>query len=107
MLTRLRVKGFKSLEDIEVRFGPFTCIAGVNGVGKSNLFDAILFLKYLADLPIIEAATAIRNSGKQRASISSLFTKSASHQAELMEFEADFLVNHTVVDDFAREAKPK
>jgi predicted ATPase len=107
MLTRLKVKGFKSLEDVEVRFGPFTCIAGVNGVGKSNLFDAILFLKYLADMPIIEAATNIRNSGKQRASISSLFTKTASHQAQLMEFEADFLVGNKVIDDFAREAKPK
>ncbi len=107
MLTRLRVKGFKSLEDVEVRFGPLTCIAGVNGVGKSNLFDAILFLKYLADAPIIEAATQIRNSGKQRASISSLFTKTANHQADLMEFEADFLVDSTVIDDFGREAKAK
>jgi len=107
MLTRLRVKGFKSLEDIEVRFGPFTCIAGVNGVGKSNLFDAILFLKYLADLPIIEAATNIRNSVKQRANISALFTKTATHHAQVMEFEADFLVPDTVVDDFSRQAKPK
>jgi predicted ATPase len=107
MLTRLSVKGFKSLEDIEVRFGPFTCIAGVNGVGKSNLFDAILFLKYLAELPIIEAATNIRNSAKQRASISSLFTKTANHHAQVMEFEADFLVPDTVTDDFGREAKPK
>ncbi|SFM30434.1 AAA family ATPase [Rugamonas rubra] len=107
MLTRLRVKGFKSLEDVEVRFGPLTCIAGVNGVGKSNLFDAILFLKYLADAPIIEAATQIRNSGRQRVNISSLFTKTATHQAELMEFEADFLVDKTVVDDFGREAKAK
>lgn len=107
MLTRLRVKGFKSLEDIEVRFGPFTCIAGVNGVGKSNLFDAILFLKYLADLPIIEAATNIRNSVKQRANISSLFTKTATHHAQVMEFEADFLVPTTVTDDFGRQAKPK
>ena len=107
MLTRLKVKGFKSLEDIEVRFGPLTCIAGVNGVGKSNLFDAILFLKYLADLPIIEAATNIRNSGKQRTNISSLFTRTATHHAQIMEFEADLLVHDKVTDDFAREAKPK
>lgn len=107
MLTRLRVRGFKSLEDIEVRFGPFTCIAGVNGVGKSNLFDAILFLKYLADLPIIEAATNIRNSVKQRANIASLFTKTSTHHAQVMEFEVDFLVPDTVIDDFSRPAKPK
>lgn len=107
MLTRLKVKGFKSLEDVEVRFGPFTCIAGANGVGKSNLFDAILFLKDLADISIIDAATRIRNSGRQRANISSLFTKTASHQSQQMEFEVDFLVKDKVIDDFGREAKPK
>ena len=32
MLTRLRVSGFKNLIDVDVRFGPFTCIAGANGV---------------------------------------------------------------------------
>lgn len=107
MLTRLKVKGFKSLEDVEVLFGPFTCIAGTNGVGKSNLFDAILFLKNLADTSIIDAATGIRNTSRQRASISSLFTKTASHQAQLMEFEVEFLVGDKVIDDFGREAKPK
>jgi len=45
MLTRLIVSGFKNLVDVDVRFGPFTtCVAGANGVGKSNLFDAIRFL---------------------------------------------------------------
>ncbi|MCU6434681.1 AAA family ATPase [Undibacterium sp. Jales W-56] len=107
MLTRLRVKGFKSLEDVEVRFGPFTCIAGANGVGKSNLFDAILFLKGLSNTSIIEAANSIRNSGKQRTSIASLFTQTFSSQAQLMEFEADMLVGDKVIDDFSREAKPK
>ena len=43
MLTRLKVSGFKNLVDVDIRFGPFTCIAGANGVGKSNLFDAINF----------------------------------------------------------------
>ena len=49
MLTRLKVSGFKNLVDTEVRFGPLTCIAGFNGVGKSNLFDAVRFLSLLAD----------------------------------------------------------
>jgi AAA15 family ATPase/GTPase len=41
MLTRLEVSGFKNLLDLRVEFGPFTCIAGENGTGKSNVFDAI------------------------------------------------------------------
>ncbi len=43
MLTRLKVSGFKNLVDVDVRFRPFTSVAGANGVGKSNLFDAIRF----------------------------------------------------------------
>jgi len=34
MLTRLIVSGFKNLVDVDVRFGPFTRVAGANGVGK-------------------------------------------------------------------------
>jgi predicted ATPase len=107
MLTRLKVSGFKSLQDIEVRFGPFTCVAGVNGVGKSNLFDAIMFLRDLADTSIIDAATRIRNSDRRRINLSALFTRTAKGHAALMEFDVDFLVSDRVVDDFGREAKPK
>jgi AAA15 family ATPase/GTPase len=60
MLTRLKVSGFKNLIDVDVRFGPFTCIAGANGVGKSNLFDAIRFLSALSSLPLLEAARSVR-----------------------------------------------
>ncbi len=63
MLTRLKVSGFKNLVDVDVRFGPFTCVAGANGVGKSNLFDAIRFLSAIADCPLIEAALSVRDEG--------------------------------------------
>ncbi len=46
MITRLGVKGFKNLQSVSVPLGPLTCIAGLNGVGKSNFFDALLFLKH-------------------------------------------------------------
>jgi AAA15 family ATPase/GTPase len=63
MLTRLRVTGFKNLVDVDVRFGPFTCIAGANGVGKSNLFDAIGFLSALALIPM-EGKPANKSDGR-------------------------------------------
>jgi len=107
MLTRLKVRGFKSLEDVEVHFGPFTCVAGVNGVGKSNLFDAIMFLRDLADTSIIDAATRIRNSDRRRINLSALFTRTSKGQVQSMEFEVDFLVGDKVIDDFGREARPK
>lgn len=107
MLTRLRVRGFKSLVDAEARFGPFTCIAGANGAGKSNLFDAIMFLRDLADHSIVEAAHRVRDrEGGRKGDLKSLFSRSATNVADTMSFDADFIVPAEVVDDFGRKAKP-
>lgn len=107
MLTRLRVSGFKSLADAEVRFGPFTCIAGTNGSGKSNLFDAVLFLRDLADHTIIEAAHRVRDrSGSKRTDLRALFTRTPKGDVPNIVLEADLIVPNDVVDDFGRRAKP-
>lgn len=105
MLTRLRVKGFKNLRDVEIRFGPLTCIAGPNGVGKSNLFDAITFLRDLTELSIVEAAGRVRDPAG-RSDIRDLFTKTSDGSTEAMSFEADFIVSNRVVDDFGQKATP-
>jgi predicted ATPase len=101
------VQGFKSLTDAEVRFGPFTCIAGANGAGKSNLFDAILFLRDLADHSIVEAAHRVRDrSGSRRGDLRSLFTKTSDSKLPNIVLEADFIVSNEVTDDFGRKARP-
>src|SRR5437868_842788 len=81
MLTRLRVRGFKNLLDLDVRFGPFTCLAGANGVGKSNLFDAIRFLHLLSKNPIMEAVRNVRDSGGRSAEPGELFTAFGTFRA--------------------------
>jgi predicted ATPase len=98
MLTRLQVRGFKNLVDVDVRFGPFTCIAGFNGVGKSNLFDAILFLRELAERPFVEAARAVRGGEDVR----SLFTSPGDG---LMTLAAELLIPMDGVDDFGQRAE--
>ncbi len=118
MLTRLKVSGFKNLVDVDVRFGPFTCIAGVNGVGKSNLFDAIRFLSALADLPLIEAALSVRDEGEKTRDVRSLFrgktgdVRSLFHRvgteySNEMSFEAEMIVPVQGVDDLGQIAKAK
>ena len=62
MLVSLSVKNFKSIREAHVRFGPFTCFIGHNGVGKSNLFDAIHFLGALTERDIADAATEVRRT---------------------------------------------
>ena len=105
MLTRLKVNGFKNLVNVDVRFGPFTCIAGANGVGKSNLFDAINFLSALADRPIIDAALSVRDEGGKTADVRSLFHRVGNDYASEMSFEAEMIVPQSGLDDLGQEAK--
>ncbi|MBN2312590.1 MAG: AAA family ATPase [Sedimentisphaerales bacterium] len=107
MLTRLKVSGFKNLVDVDVRFGPFTCIAGANGVGKSNLFDAIRFLSALADRPLMEAALSVRGdeNGLRTSDVRSLFQRYGDQYAPEMNFEAEMIVPSEGKDDLGENAK--
>ncbi len=105
MLTRLRVTGFKNLLDAEIRFGPFTCIAGANGVGKSNVFDAIHFLKLLTDCELIDAAQSIRDEQGKSGSIRGLFFRAGDRIVDQMRFEAEMIVPRRAVDRLRQEAE--
>lgn len=105
MLTRLKVSGFKNLIDVDVRFGPFTCVAGVNGVGKSNLFDAIRFLSLLANKTLIEAALSVRAEGGSASDLHSLFHRVGDQYADRMSFEAEMIVPEKAVDDLGQTAE--
>jgi len=73
VLTRLEADGFKNLLGFELDLGPYTCIAGSNAVGKSNIFDAIEFLSLLADHPFMEAAQRLRSQGSRGSDPRTLF----------------------------------
>lgn len=106
MLTRLKVKGFKNLVDVDVRFGAFTCVAGANGVGKSNLFDAIRFLSALAEESLVDAALSVRDEGGRSADVRNLFYRSDSHQRTSMSFQADLIIPATGSDVLGQVATP-
>lgn len=103
MLTRLRVSGFKNLVDVDVRFGPFTCVAGANGIGKSNLFDAIHFLSLSVDRPLIEAAREVR--GGRTAGALSLFQRVGTASRDVVSFEVEMIVPPRGRDEFGYEAE--
>lgn len=102
MLLRLRVQGFKNLHDVEIRFGPVTCVAGLNGAGKSNLFDAIRFLHLLARGGIMDAVRELRSAEGRSGDPKALFTQAPGYIAPEIRFEADLLVPATVRDDFGQ-----
>lgn len=105
MLTRFKVDGFKNLFDVDVEFGPYTCIAGPNALGKSNLFDAIEFLSYAMDHTFIEAAQRIRSAGSRMGDPRTLFWVDGSGEPPpQMTLVAEMLVPEVVRDDFEQEA---
>ena len=105
MLTRLQVRGFKSLWDVDVRFGPFTCIAGPNAVGKSNLFDAIQLLSRLASENLLQAALSVRSEGSPSGNVFDLFHRHRDHTSARIFLAAEMIVPSEGVDDLGQRAK--
>jgi predicted ATPase len=105
MIARLKVSGFKNLVNVDIRFSPFTCIAGANGVGKSNLFDAIQFLSALSDRSLIEAAKSVRDESGKTTDIRSLFHRVGDSYDETMRFEVEMIIPKTGMDDLGQEAE--
>jgi predicted ATPase len=107
VLTRLEVDGFKNLRGVDVHFGPFTCIAGFNAAGKSNLFDVISFLSLLADRPFGEAAELVRGTENERTSDPrDLFWNGWESARPRMKIAAEMVVPWNVEDDLGQPASP-
>jgi predicted ATPase len=105
VLLRLQVDGFKNLLGFDASFGPFTCIAGENGVGKSNIFDAVQFLSLIADQKMVEAAQQVRSIGDERGGDPEhLFT--AGRPGRTMRFAVEMIVPRSVIDYFGTDVRP-
>lgn len=103
MITYIKIDGFKSFQNFEMDFTPFTVIAGSNAAGKSNLFDALKLLSSLADTDKIQRAFR-----EQRGDLMELFTKYDDHTyADTMSFIVDMLVNPTIKDTWGEVATLK
>ena len=104
MLVELEIKNFKSIRNVRVRLGAFTCLIGHNGVGKSNLFDAIHFLSALAEHDIPEAATRVRSASDGSYSpLDFVFARDPSRRIGLT---AKMVAPQEVEDDFGEVARP-
>ena len=105
MLIRLKVSGFKNLVDIDVPLGPFTCVAGANGTGKSNLFDAIQFLSALANNTLIDAARSVRSEEGRTSDVRDLFHHTGDTEATEMSLEAEMIIPQEGIDDLGQQVK--
>lgn len=101
MLTRVQISGFKNLNDVDLRFGPFTCIAGPNAAGKSNLFDALTFLSRLTQSTLLEAALSVRSGTSD---IRSIFYRVGDEISKTISISAEMILPQTGFDDLGQEA---
>ena len=99
MITRIELDGFKTFQDFSLDLSPLQVIVGANGVGKSNLFDALQLLGRLADADLRTAFQGMRGEAGE------LFTiRPDGGSADRMRLAVEVLVNRCVQDDWgARE----
>ena len=60
MITRIELDGFKTFQNFSLDLSPLQVIVGANGVGKSNLFEALQLLRRLADSNLHTAFQDVR-----------------------------------------------
>ena len=103
MITYIKINGFKSFHNFEMEFTPFTVIAGANGAGKSNLFDALTLLSRLAETDNLKRAFS-----EQRGEFIEMFTQYGDDKyANEIHFTVEMLVNRKVKDAWGSEAELK
>ncbi len=98
MITKIEIDGFKTFENFSMEFAPFVIIAGTNGSGKSNLFDAFMLLSSIAEKDLKEAFA------EQRGEAQELFTQFTNAQnATLIKLAVELFIDQKVRDDWATE----
>lgn len=99
MITRIELDGFKTFHRFALDLEPMQVIVGPNAAGKSNLFDAILFLSQMAETDL---RTAFR---KLRGEAGELFTVLPDgRRTTQMQLAVEMLVDREVRDSWGAEA---
>lgn len=108
MITRLQIDGFKNLRNVDIRLDAFTCVAGSNGVGKSNLFDAVRFLSALAaERKLDDAARTVRDESERSADTRAIFFQTPSGGLSEAKFAVEMVIPQQANDDLGQAAKGK
>ena len=99
MLKRVRIRGYKTLRDVEVELEPLTVLVGPNAAGKSNFLDALQLLSKFAGTRTLNEAFDPPYRGKPLESFS--FDSGGirgllNQQAVRFSIEADFEITPAI-----------
>ncbi|MFP4394513.1 MAG: AAA family ATPase [Anaerolineales bacterium] len=102
MLTWIEIDGFKSFRNFKAPLASFQVIIGANGVGKSNLFDALRLLANLAETDLRTAFLKVRGNAGE------LFTVLPTDEhVATMRFAVELFVDRHIRDEWGSEAELK
>ena len=108
MLKRVLVRGYKSLEDTEIRLSPLAVLFGPNAAGKSNILDALQLLSKLGTSRTLKEAFDPPYRGKpiESFTIGHGGLKGLIAREQLVfSIEADLSLSDTVVDTVNRQIR--
>ena len=108
MLTRIRIRGYKSFHDVEVRPSPLAVMFGPNAAGKSNLLDALQLLAKLGTSRTVKEAFDAPCRGKPLESftIGERGIRGLIEQERLsFSIEADLRLSDAVVQSVNRDIR--
>ena len=95
MITRIELDGFKTFQNFSLDLSPLQVIVGANGVGKSNLFEALKLLGRLADTSLHSAFQDLRGQ------VGELFAvRPYGGSAGRIRLAVEILVDQRVRDDW-------
>ena len=87
MLSKLKINNFKCLIDLDLRCAPLTLLTGMNGTGKSSVFQALLMLRQTVEAGGLDEAEATLNGPYISLNSDILRTSSAMVDFELSHAE--------------------
>ena len=108
MLKRVHIRGYKSLDDTEVRLSPLTLLFGANAAGKSNFLDSLQLLSKLATSRTLKEAFDPPYRGKPLESftVGEQGLKGLVRQERLaLSIEADLRLSDAVVEAVNRQIR--
>ena len=106
MLKRVRIRGYKSLVDVEAKLEPLSVLLGPNAAGKSNFLDALQLLSRLGASKTLKEAFGPPHRGKPLESFSfgpNGVRGSMDQDRLVFSIEADLHLSDSVVEAVDRQ----